>query len=255
MIRARLAELQLAVMLLTRLPAGRLPEPAPAIGAAVWAFPLAGLGPGLIGAVLLAAALCLGVPAPLAAGLALGAQIVVTGALHEDGLADVADGFWGGRDRARRLEIMRDSTIGSYGAVALILSLGLRWQALAILARADAPLLAPLVLLVCAVASRLAPAALMALLPPARADGMGHAARAAPPLRLLLALPPGLLPLLCLPGGAAAAGLAAAAVLALAVLARAKIGGQSGDVLGAAQQLAEITLLLVLASSLAAPLP
>lgn len=233
MIRARLAELQLAVMLLTRAPAGRLPEPAPTIAASAWAFPLAGLVPGLLGAAVLAS----GLPVMVAAGLALAAQVVVTGALHEDGLADVADGFWGGRTRARRLEIMRDSRIGSYGTLALILAAGLRWQAMA--------LAGPVALILAAVASRVAPVALMAALPPAREDGMGHAARAVTAGPLAAACAIGLLPLIVL-GGIWPLILAAAVVAALALIARRKIGGQSGDVLGAGQQLAEITLLIAL---------
>ncbi len=100
---------------------------------AAWAYPLVGVVVGGLGAVTGALALWLGLPAPLAAGLVLLAMIAVTGALHEDGLADTADGFWGGWDRARRLEIMKDSQIGSYGVIALILSLGLRWSALGVL--------------------------------------------------------------------------------------------------------------------------
>jgi adenosylcobinamide-GDP ribazoletransferase len=73
-----------------------------------------------------------GGPAPGAPALAR-AQALATGALHEDGLADSADGLWGGGTRERRLEIMRDSRIGSYGALALILSVLLRWSALAAL--------------------------------------------------------------------------------------------------------------------------
>lgn len=234
MIRARLAELQLAVLLLTRAPAGRLPEPAPTIAAAAWAFPLAGLIPGLLGAAMLAS----GLPVMLAAGLALAAQVVVTGALHEDGLADVADGFWGGRTHARRLEIMRDSRIGSYGTLALIVAAGLRWQAMA--------LAGPVALILAAVASRVAPVALMAALPPARGDGMGHAARAVTAGPLAAACVIGLGPLLFV-GGTLPILVAVMAVAALGLIARRKIGGQTGDVLGAGQQLAEISLLIALA--------
>lgn len=234
MIRARLAELQLAVLLLTRAPAGRLPEPAPTIAAAAWAFPLAGLIPGLLGAAVLAS----GLPVMLAAGLALAAQVVVTGALHEDGLADVADGFWGGRTHARRLEIMRDSRIGSYGTLALIVAAGLRWQAMA--------LAGPVALILAAVASRVAPVALMAALPPARGDGMGHAARAVTAGPLAAACVIGLGPLLFV-GGTLPILVAVMAVAALGLIARRKIGGQTGDVLGAGQQLAEIALLIALA--------
>lgn len=239
--KERLAQLQLAVMLLTRLPAGRLAEPVPAIGASLWAFPLAGLAVGAIAAAVLLVALALGLPAMLAAGLALAAQILVTGALHEDGLADLADGFWGGRDAARRLEIMRDSRIGSYGALALILGTGLRWQAIAALA--DAPTRVALALIAAAMISRLAPVMLLWLLPPARRDGMGRsasgAARPSVGGAALLCLP-----CLGLPGLPAALIAAALVTLGLGALARAKIGGQSGDVLGAGQQLAEIALLM-----------
>src|SRR6516162_2489519 len=78
---------------------------------------------------------------PAAAALALAAGMVVTGCLHEDGLADTADGF-GGSDRERRLEIMRDSRLGTYGACALLISLLLRWSALASIADARAVALA-----------------------------------------------------------------------------------------------------------------
>jgi len=73
-------------------------------------------------------------PAAVAAGLALAAMIWLTGALHEDGLADCADGLGGGKTGPQALEIMRDSRVGSYGALALVFSVGLRWAALAALA-------------------------------------------------------------------------------------------------------------------------
>ncbi|WP_071795898.1 adenosylcobinamide-GDP ribazoletransferase [Natronohydrobacter thiooxidans] len=247
MIRARLAEARLALMLLTRLPAGRLHDPVPGIGASAWAFPLAGLAVG--GGAALALALAATVlPLPLAVLIALMVQIALTGALHEDGLADCADGIWGGQSPARRLEILRDSRIGSYGALALILSVGLRWQALLLLAETDLPLaLAALVAL--AMLSRLAPVLLLTLLPPARADGLGHAAKAVTGRMLgaaaLLALAPAaaLLPLLPLLAVIVAQ---LALTLGLATFARRRLGGQTGDVLGAGQQLAEIAGLLVL---------
>lgn len=247
-----LAQARLALMLLTRLPAGRLPEPAPAIGASVWAFPLAGLAVGGLAALILAAALALHLPPALAAGLALAAQVALTGALHEDGLADLADGLWGGRSPERRLEIMRDSRIGSYGAVALILSLGLRWQALAVLA---ANPLAPLALIALAMTSRVAPALLLATLPPARAEGMGASATGAPIPRALAAAALALAPVLALTPALPAAPLMvlvqALLTLGLARLALARLGGQTGDVLGASQQLAEIGGALALVAALA----
>ncbi len=247
-LRQRLAEAQLALMLLTRLPAGRLPDPAPPVAAGAWAFPLAGLAVGALGAGVLTGALALGVPATLAAGLALGAQIMATGALHEDGLADVADGLWGGHDRARRLEIMRDSRIGSYGTLALVLGVGLRWAALAHLAQ-DAALTAAAALVGVAMLSRLGPVALLATLPPARGDGLGRSA--AGPGRGVWVAGALALPALLVPGILPGVLTAAAAVGWLGRTARARLGGQTGDVLGAAQQLAEITLLIALATALA----
>lgn len=240
--RQRLAEAQLAVILLTRVPFGRLRDPVLPLGAAAWAFPLAGLLVGLIACAVMAAALALGLSALVAGGLALGAQVMATGALHEDGLADICDGFWGGASRERRLEIMRDSRIGSYGTLGLILTLGLRWLGLAAIAEAQA--LAAVIAV--AVASRVAPVALMAGLPPARVEGLGAQGRAVGTASVLVAALIGALPLLLLPQGGAALVAAALAVAVLALVARRKIGGQTGDVLGAGQQASEIVLLLAL---------
>lgn len=237
---SRLAEARLALMLLSRLPAGRLPEPAPRFADAAWAFPLAGLAVGVVAAAVMSLALAAGLPATVAAGLALATQIALTGGLHEDGIADLCDGFWGGYDRARRLEIMRDSRIGSYGALGIVLSVGLRWAALAAVPEPATALI------VAAMASRVAPVALMAWLEPARADGLGHAAASVDGLRVAAAFVIGLVPLVVFAQGFAAAVLAALAVTALALMAKARIGGQTGDVLGASQQIAEIAVLITL---------
>ena len=121
-----------ALRFFTRLRVGE-PEPsAPLdIDRIAWAAPVAGVVVGLIGALVLALTTLLGLPPLLRAGLATAALVVATGALHEDGLADVADGFGGGATRARKLEIMRDSRIGAYGAIAIALALILRVGALA----------------------------------------------------------------------------------------------------------------------------
>ncbi|WP_207101909.1 adenosylcobinamide-GDP ribazoletransferase [Paracoccus shandongensis] len=240
--RRRLAEARLAVILLTRVPFGRLRDPVPPLGAAAWAFPLAGLPVGLIAGAVMWAALAAGLSPLIAGGLALGAQVMATGALHEDGLADICDGFWGGATRERRLQIMRDSRIGSYGTVGLVLTLGLRWLGLAALAEAQA--VAAVVAV--AMASRVAPVVLMAGLPAARADGLGAQGGTVGIRAVLLAALIGGLPMLVVPQGAAALVFAALAVTALALVARQKIGGQTGDVLGAGQQAAEIGLLLTL---------
>ena len=215
-------------------------------------LPLAGLVIGLPGAVALAAGLALGLGPFLAATLALTVSTLVTGALHEDGLADVADGFGGGLTVARRLEIMRDSRIGAYGAAALVLSCALRIGALATLADRIGWRVA-LALLAVAALSRTAALWPLCRLPPARPDGAAHAVgrpsgathATAWALCLAVLIAAGLLGLPWL--GLALAGiLAFVAAWTLARMAARLVGGQTGDVIGASQQTAEIAALLAL---------
>ena len=185
----------------------------------------------------------------LAAGVALAAQIALSGGLHEDGLADTADGFWGGSAPARRLEIMKDSRIGSYGVIALVLSLGLRWQALSLLF-ASGHVAAPLV--AAAVLSRGTMAVLMSALPNARGEGLSASVGRPSQGTALLAVGVALALSLAAVGWAILGPLLwlALATIGLAGLARAKIGGQTGDVLGASQQIGEVAVLIALASAL-----
>ena len=237
-----------ALGLLTRLP---LPERLVIAGAArgaaaAWAYPLAGAVVGAMAAGVLILGHGLGLGAGPAAGLALAVAVIVTGGLHEDGLADTADGLWGGRDAARRLAIMTDSRIGSYGVLALVLSLILRWSCLTVLA--DTGMAATLVAV--GAASRAALLLPFGLLPPVRPGGL--AARTGRPGRATIALGGAVAAVICLallgPGGLAILGAAGLAGLAAMAIARAKIGGQTGDILGATQQLAEIAALLTLAA-------
>src|SRR3984957_18753065 len=139
------------------------------IGRAAWAFPIAGIAVGLIGALVYAIAHWFGLPALPAAALSVVATLLATGCLHEDGLADTADGFGGGKTRERKLEIMRDSRIGTYGVCALVLSLLLRVGTLASFPNAH---LAVWALVAAHGAARATMPALMFLLPPARSDGL-----------------------------------------------------------------------------------
>lgn len=166
--------------------------------------------------------------------------------MHEDGLADCADGFWGGFERARRLEIMKDSQIGSYGVLAMVLSVGLRWLAVATLLAAGGwfwPLVALEAL------SRSVMPSLMHALPHARKSGLSHA-QGRPPLNAAM-LAAGVGAAIALMGlGWVAfklAALIALATFALGALAQRKVGGQTGDVLGASQQIALILAYLALA--------
>src|ERR1700719_4117799 len=130
-----LADVKTSVLFCTRLPfSDATPIGGRDLAHASWALPVAGLLVGGIGAVVYWAVVWIGLPSWPAAALALAATVAITGCLHEDGLADTADGFGGGRDRERKLDIMRDSRLGTYGACALVMSLLLRWAALAAIA-------------------------------------------------------------------------------------------------------------------------
>ena len=237
-----LADAAAALGFLTRLPVG--PELAPErLARAAWAFPLAGLAVGLVGALAWGLANRLSLPG-LAVGLiALAAMAWFTRGLHEDGLADFADGMAGATAEGR-LRIMRDPALGTFGALALVFALGLRAAVLGELSGFPAALAT---LLAAAAASRAALPALMHSLPPVRVDGLGrHAGQPdADMVRIGLAAAV-VIALVLLPFWSAVAGLLAAAVGAwiVAAVARRAIGGQTGDVLGAAQQAAETLFLL-----------
>lgn len=239
-----LFDLRVALSFLTRLPVPAVPTlPANGLARAMRAFPLAGAAIGLgAGAVFWAASQML-TPA-LAALLAVAAAVWLTGGLHEDGLADTADGFGGSRDRHRRLEIMRDSRIGSFGVLAVVLAVALRAAALATLA----PLAGLLALVSAGALSRAVMPVMMRLVPPARSDGLGYGAgKPASAIAATAMLLAAAVALACLPWPAAVAAVvvALAAVFALGGLARRRIGGFTGDVLGALQQLTEIAVLLL----------
>jgi len=243
-----LADLRTATMLLTRLPVGkgRL-DGEPDLARALWAYPVVGAAVGALGGATLYAALAAGWPASVAAILAIGVQVLITGAFHEDGLGDVADGMGGGWTRARKLAIMRDSRLGTFGVVALVLMLALRIELLR--AIAATPHLAVPDLVTVGALSRGTMVGMLAGLPPARSEGLGRLAgrpgfKVVVPA-LLLAAAPGLL-LVGTWAGVAAILAVACAALALGLLARRQLGGHTGDVLGAGQQVAEIAALLAL---------
>jgi adenosylcobinamide-GDP ribazoletransferase len=221
---------------------------------AVRVLPVAGGLVGALAAIAMAAASRFGFPPPVAAPLAICILALVSGAMHEDGLADCADGFSGGTTRERKLEIMQDSRIGTFGAVALVLSLYLRAASLALIV-AQSQGLAGAVLIGAAALSRTASLLPLALLPPARENGAGFAART--PERAALAVAACLAVVFALAPVVAGAylarslaGIAAAtgAAYAIVPLARKQIGGQTGDVAGAAQQLSEIAYYLAFAA-------
>ena len=242
----RAKELTASIVFLTRLPFARaMPITGADIAQAVWAFPIAGILIGLIGALVYALAHRAGLPAWPAATLTVLATLAATGCLHEDGLADTADGFGGGKTRERKLDIMRDSRIGTYGVCALAMSILLRVSALASLA--DPGLVVP-ALIAAHGAARATMPAFMFLVPPARRDGLSFDVGAPPRTGVTIAGALGVLILaICLgPAlGIAALILLLAVIALMAWLSIAQIEGQTGDVLGAVEQVSEIVILLV----------
>lgn len=235
-----------AAQLLTRLPV--LGGDGARGAEAAWAWPLVGAVVASLQIIVGLAAMAIGLPASVAAGLAIAGGLVMIGGLHEDGLADCADGFWGGMTRDRRLEILKDSRIGAYGVLALIVTMGLRWALFTTLLA-----VAPLTLLAGAMLSRAAMAVVMARLPFARDGGLAvHVGK--PPMWAVTvgAICAGLGGVLAagILAGIVAAVVAALATIAVAAIAKAKIGGQTGDVLGTAQVLVELAALTACAALL-----
>jgi adenosylcobinamide-GDP ribazoletransferase len=252
--RPDIAEFGTALSFLTRLPGGPegIRQP-PTLAQAAWAFPLAGAVVGAIGGLALIVAYALGLPPLLAATIGVLVGVLVTGAMHEDGLADTIDGFGGGATAVDKLAIMRDGRIGAFGALAMIFSIGVRIGALAWAVPYSR--VGALVLLIAAEAtSRAAMVRMWHDLPPARTDGLSYnAGRPEERLSVLALAIAGVLcaiaiffPVVTFWSAVAAFAGSLAAVLVFAQICRSEIGGQTGDTLGAGQQIS-LAVFLVLA--------
>ncbi len=214
------------------------------LSSAVGMFPIIGLIVGCLGgaAIWLAATVNIG---PVAYGfIGLAVMALITGALHEDGLADFVDGI-GARDRLRRLEILRDSNIGTFGVLALIFSIGLK---AGLLGGFSKPTIAMAVLIVAAAISRGMMPILMYFMRPARSDGLGHdAGRPSAGGVGTALLFSAIIAFIIFDFWLAilALFLSAAATIAIGWVAHRRLAGYTGDVLGAAQQCVEITVLII----------
>ncbi|WP_444975662.1 adenosylcobinamide-GDP ribazoletransferase [Xanthobacter sp. TB0136] len=239
----------------------RLPTPAPADAAELWAapdmdriayaIPLAGAVMGLLGGAVLVLAAWAGLPEFLCATLAFTILVLASGAMHEDGLADTADGWGGGRDAEHRLMIMRDSRLGTFGVTALILSLLLRIGAVMALMAAFSPIQAAFALVAACAASRATGILMLRALPSARKDGASAtfgqpSHKAALSCALMAAFIAALLlvPLFGLAAAVSGLALCIAVIYMMAGISRRMLGGQTGDVAGATQQISEIAFLL-----------
>ena len=241
--RRWISALPVAAMFLTRLP---FRAPKTRLSGAVAAFPLIGLGVGALGGGAYWLALLAGLPPLACALIAVLATVVATGALHEDGLADMADGM-AGKTPEESIRIMRDSRTGSYGVLALVFSVGLRAAAITALAEP------PVVLVAMAASGALSRAAMPIVMRiMGTASGQGLAATAGRPatldVLLGIVIAGGLAyallgPVAVIPGGGAITGMCVAAAVA-----QYRLRGYTGDSLGAVQQAADIAGLLALAA-------
>ena len=249
-VRVWRSDLRAAMLFLTRVPlrAARPEGDAPSLGRAVRAFPIVGALIGLFAGIVYAIAAGIGLPDIVAAVLAVGAGALITGALHEDGLADMADGFGGGSTRERKLAIMRDSRIGAYGVITLVVVLAAKVGAIADLEEIGLVIAS---MVAAAGVSRAAMPAVMLWLDPARDDGLAADAgrprrrpMCGPGSRLAAVLAVGLLTW----SGLVAFLIAGIGTAAVAWLAERQVGGHTGDVLGGVQQFSEVLFLLTLAA-------
>lgn len=248
MIRTQLELFLIALGFFTRLPVPGWVVFAPEkLGQAARFLPLVGWVVALIGATVFWVAAQV-LPVDLAVILSMASTLRATGAFHEDGWADACDGLGGGWSRAQVLAIMKDSRIGSFGAMGLVLMLLAKYVALADLgAEADLPVM--IALLVAHPLSRLAAVSLMAVLDYARSDDSSKSATVArrpTSAELGIATLAGVLPLLLLSAleAALALGLALGVALYSMRLYARRLGGYTGDCLGATQQAAEIAIYL-----------
>jgi len=255
----RLADLGATLRFFSRLPLPQLGPlddtgALPVLPRAAAMVPLAGFLIALPAAIVGAIAAVTGLPNLIVGLLVVTALVTPTGALHEDGLADSADGLIGGSTVEKRLAIMKDSRIGTFAGLALILMTLIRASAYGALFAT--PAVGCVVVLAGGAVSRLMMTALWAALPNARPDGL--AARLGQPDRRAVAIGVGITVILAAPvagligpwAALTAIALAGAMAYAFGCLALAKIGGQTGDILGATQVLSEATFLIGLTAFL-----
>ena len=250
------SDIKIGVLFCTRLPVGSSAAIDGAdVARAGWAMPIAGAIVGALGSLAYWIAIVIGLPPISAAMLAIVAMLIITGGLHEDGLADMADGFGGGQSRERKLAIMLDSRIGTFGVCALVASLILQWSALVTIAE---PRQVTTALVAAQVSARATLPGFMRFVPSARTDGLSAQVGQPPLWSVATAGAIGIVALTFSLGFAvaiAALVLLFCAALLMGWLSIKQIGGQTGDVLGALEQVGAVVILLTAAALHRSSLP
>ncbi|HHG88946.1 MAG TPA: adenosylcobinamide-GDP ribazoletransferase [Devosia sp.] len=247
--RSLSADLVMALRFYSRLPTGASPHETPVLDRMAPVLPLASVLIGLAPVIVMAVGIFLGLPALLSACLGVGAQVAATGAMAEDASADSADGLWGGSDVEKRLTIMKDPRHGTYGVLALVLLIAIRLSALSALMLWSG-LGAALLWLAAQMVARQGALWLVLALPPARSDGLAQAAGTLSPVSF--AAGGAIAGLLFFVFSGALIGVAGMTLTLIALgltvwgwsrLCRSRVGGFTGDLIGALQALLEIAAL------------
>lgn len=239
-----------SLMLLTRIPIKWekiSPETPPNLNRCLWCYPIIGLIVSCITAAVYYIAIWINIPQVVSAIIAIITMIFITGSFHEDGLADVADGFGGGNTIEKKLSIMRDSRIGTYGSVALITSLILK---IAILAKFETQQTV-IALIISGVFSRLMILYILLILKPARSDSLSSEAGKPAPSSLVIATFASMLIAAALINPTIVIYIfmiSISATIVLSIIAHRQISGYSGDVLGATQQISELSVYIFFSS-------
>jgi adenosylcobinamide-GDP ribazoletransferase len=249
----RLGDFLIALSLLSRIPVNiDHHESGDRASKATWAYPLVGALIGAISASIANIAIFVGLPFSIGAILSLITMAALTGGMHEDGLSDSADGLWGGKDKGQILQIMKDSRIGSFGAIALVLIIVGRYASIKDLIQIES-LFWPLI--AAASISRVPMVAAMVFMQNARADGLSASVGKPSQISLIVAAVIGTITCLISAGILGLLVVLCACLGALPILYASykKINGQTGDILGASQQTAELMALACLVGILIIP--
>ena len=237
------SDVKIALGLLSRIPVGNQSEKLKSRGPnQLWAFPVVGVLLGILACCIAELGIFLNLNNLAIGFLIVASTAITTGAMHFDGLADTLDGIWGGWSISQRLAIMKDSHIGVYGVVGLIVSVGLQAALYGqIIKESVWPIIGIMAI------SRAVMVPMLAFLKNPRSEGLSSDVGQPKLQTVFLAMTLGIIASIS-SGAWIALGGAILAACTVGAIARNKIGGQTGDILGATQQTAEVFALICVAT-------